>query len=88
MYIDICSSCSGESVAGARKGWISSAVRVVSMRLEIVDGGEEILNRRVRGGFAENAENAVGSRGNLASTGGWAQLEMSFGYLREWGKGW
>jgi len=31
-------------------------MRVVSMRMEIVDGGEEILNRRVRGGFAENVK--------------------------------
>ena len=51
MYIDICSSWTGERASGARNGWSSSAMRVAFMRVEIVDGEEEILNRRVRGGF-------------------------------------
>jgi hypothetical protein len=25
--------------------------------------------------------------GNLVTSGGWAHLELSFGYLREWGNG-
>jgi hypothetical protein len=49
MYVDICFSCWGESVAGARKGWSKAAMRVVSMRVEIVDGEREILNRGARG---------------------------------------
>jgi hypothetical protein len=37
------------SLAGPRKGWRSSAMRVVFIRIEIVDGGEEILNLSGRG---------------------------------------
>src|SRR5580692_4215426 len=59
MYVDMFSrslAVSGWSLAEPTKGFSNSAMRAVFIRTEIVDGGEEILNRRVRGGFAEDAE--------------------------------
>src|SRR5580700_386905 len=47
MYVDILSRSlvvSLWSLGGPRKGWSNSAMRAVFIRIEIVDGGKEILN--------------------------------------------